>query len=159
MRASLPPEAGPRALGNRSILANPNSPTMKDIVNSKIKYRESYRPFAPVILPEHYDHYFHPTACNLEYMTAVVNAKKIAFDNCPAVVHTDGTSRVQLATPGSAIYCLLNEFYKISSIPVLLNTSFNLKGEPNVESPRDAIRTFYSSGLDYLVIWPFIISK
>ena len=152
-------EAGPRALGNRSILASPRSHSMKDIVNSKIKYRESYRPFAPVILPDFYDEYFYPTSCNLEYMTAVVKAKKIAFENCPAVVHIDGTSRVQLATPGSAVYSLLSEFYNTCSIPVLLNTSFNLKGEPNVESPRDAIRTFYSSGLDHLVIWPFILSK
>jgi carbamoyltransferase len=152
-------EAGPRALGNRSIIASPINPEMKDIVNSKIKYREKYRPFAPIVLSEHYDEYFEQTACNLDYMTAVVHAKTAAKQSCPAVVHTDNTSRVQIALKGVLIHNILECFYELTSVPVLLNTSFNLKGEPNVESPRDAIRTFYSSGLDHLVVWPYIISK
>ena len=152
-------EAGPRALGNRSIIASPTDPGMKDIVNSKIKYREQYRPFAPVILSKYYDYYFEPSACNLEYMTAVVPAKPLALEKCPAVVHIDGTARVQVASHDSFIAKLLIEFNRITDVPVLLNTSFNLKGEPNIESPRDAIRTFFSSGLDHLVIWPYILSK
>ena len=152
-------EAGPRALGNRSIIASPSDPIMKDIVNSKIKYREQYRPFAPVVLPKYYHDYFEPTSCNLDYMTAVVRAKPLAFEKCPAVVHIDGTARVQIASTDSFIYQLLSEFNRLTDLPILLNTSFNLKGEPNIESPRDAIRTFYSSGLDHVIIWPYILSK
>jgi len=152
-------EIGPRALGNRSIIASPCEKSMQDQVNKRIKYRESYRPFAPIVLKEHYDKYFENSACNLNYMTAVVKAKSLTAIKAPAIVHTDHSSRVQICDPSTAIYDILIEFNRLTDCPILLNTSFNLKGEPNVESPSDAIRTFFSSGLDYLIIGKQLISK
>ena len=117
---------------------------MKDIVNSKIKFRESYRPFAPVILEEKYLEYFEANSCNLNYMTSVVKAKSKAIAKAPAIVHFDKTSRVQICDKDTLLHSILVAFYQKTDCPILLNTSFNLKGEPNVESPKDAIRTFYS---------------
>lgn len=155
-------EFGPRALGHRSILADPRNFKMKDIVNTKIKFREKFRPFAPAILSEQVDKYFFITTPLLsQFMLATFRAKDIAKKSLPAVVHVDGTSRVQSVGknfPGR-FYQLIQEFYKRTSVPALLNTSFNVKGEPIVNSPQDAIRTFLNSGIDVLVLENYIVEK
>ena len=154
-------EFGPRALGARSILALPKFKEMKDIVNSKIKFRESFRPFAPVVRDVDFDTYFERGTGNYEFMNYVVKAKKITSILAPSIVHEDGTSRVQILKKGTnnRLYKLLGDLEKIIGVGILLNTSFNLKGEPIVETPSDAIRTFYSSGLDALIIEDYILKK
>ena len=153
-------EFGPRALGNRSILADPRKEEMKDRVNNSVKFREFWRPFAPSIMEEYYYEFFdvsHPSP----FMILTFKVKENQRRRIPAVVHVDGTSRPQSVNKevNQRYWNILNEFYRITGVPVLLNTSFNLKGEPIVNTPTDAIRTFYSSGLDYLVLEDFIIGK
>lgn len=154
-------EYGPRALGNRSIISSPCKKEMRDTVNRKIKYREEYRPFAPVVPKEFASIYFELEKGFYDHMSFCVKAKSITHDKAPAIVHADGTSRIQIVgkETNSFLYNLLLAFYKQSNVPILLNTSFNLRGEPIVETPRDAIRTFVASGLDYLIIDSFLISK
>ena len=154
-----PSECGPRALGARSILANPCLEGMKDVVNKKIKYREHYRPFAPVTLADHLHEYFNIVSADCSYMSFAVNAYERTRRLAPEIVHVDNTSRVQSVDASTPLGELLVAFNKLSNVPILLNTSFNLKGEPNVESPRDALRTFYSSGLDHLYIGKYLVSK
>jgi len=155
-------EFGPRALGHRSILADPRDQKMKDIVNSKIKFREEFRPFAPVVLAEHADKYFSITSDNLSpFMLGAFDAKLPAKKNSPATVHEDGTSRVQVVDknyPGK-YRKLLQAFFKKTGVPVLLNTSFNVKGEPIVNSPLDAYNTFKLSGIDILVLENYVLEK
>lgn len=155
-------EFGPRALGHRSILADPRNPKMKDIVNKKIKFREEFRPFAPVILAEHADKYFYISSNNLSpFMLGAFEAKLLAKKNSPATVHEDGTSRVQVVDknyPGK-YRKLLQAFFKKTGIPVILNTSFNVKGEPIVNTPEDAYKTFISSGIDILVLENYVLEK
>jgi carbamoyltransferase len=143
-------ESGPRALGNRSILFDPRHPRAKDIVNT-IKNREWYRPFAAMILEEDFDEYFETNGLTKsEFMTISFKCKKP--EAIPGVVHVDGSCRVQTVSKSIPhIYELLTEFKKITGCPVLLNTSFNLAGEPLVESVADAINTFDNSKLN--VIW------
>ena len=153
-------EFGDRALGNRSIIADPRDKLMKDKVNKLVKYREPFRPFAPAILYEELENYFvnpSPTPF-MEKVLHVIESKKKLI---PAVTHEDGTGRVQTVSIESnhKFYKLIYSFYKLTNIPILMNTSFNLKGEPIVCSPEDAIRTFFSSGLDLLYIENFCISK
>ncbi len=153
-------EFGPRALGNRSILADPRIAEMKDKVNNSVKYREWWRPFAPSILEEHYSEFF-KTGILSPFMILsfpVIESKKEVI---PAAVHVDGTARPQSVNKNTnqEYWEIINEFYKLTNVPVLLNTSFNLKGEPIVCSPFDAIRTFYTSGLDVLAIDKFLIRK
>lgn len=152
-------EIGPRALGSRSILALPNLASVKDLVNSKIKFRESYRPFAPVTISDEFPKYFTRHSINYDFMSATTTTTERARLDIPAVVHTDGTSRVQIADDSSPIGQVLHQLKRQGLPAVLLNTSFNLKGEPNVESPKDAIRTFYSSGLDCLYLEQLRVSK
>lgn len=154
-------ETGARALGNRSILADPRNKAMKDLLNKKIKYREEFRPFAPAILEEKAEEYFETQGIKIPYMNCVVYAKKNKKNKIPAVVHVDGTSRLQTVSKkmNPQFYRLIYEFGKITNIPVLINTSFNLKGQPIVETPRDAIMTFFGCGIDYLVLNSFLISK
>ena len=154
-------EIGARALGNRSILASPLTKEMQEIVNEKIKFREKFRPFAPIILFEEADKYFEANNKKHPFMSIVLKVKDKLINNIPAVVHIDKTARVQTIEKETnpKIYKLINEFKNITGIPVLLNTSFNLKGEPIVESPRDAIRTFYGSGMDILVLENVIVKK
>lgn len=156
-----PSEYGPRALGNRSIISSPCKVEMRDNVNRKIKYREEYRPFAPVITKEFADVYFDLGKGLYNHMSFCVKAKQITKEKAPAIVHADGTSRVQVVTVENNpfLYNLVLAFYKKSGVPILLNTSFNLRGEPIVETPRDAIRTFVASGLDYLVMGSLLITK
>lgn len=155
-------EFGQRALGNRSILADPRCEEMKDKINAAVKFRESYRPFAPAILSERTIDYFECSSDEyVPYMEKVFMFKKSVRNKVPAVVHIDGSGRLQTVDKkhNSMFYDLIMEFEKITKIPIILNTSFNLNGEPIVDSPEDAIRTFYSCGLDILYIGNIRISK
>jgi len=156
-------EFGPRALGHRSILADPRRAGMKDIVNARIKFREEFRPFAPVVLQRFAKKYFDITEDNLTpYMLGTFASKLIAKHQAPAVVHEDGTSRIQIVDaktyPGTYAR-VLEAFYQKTGVPILLNTSFNLKGEPIVNSPADALSTFKRSGLDILVLENYVVTK
>ena len=153
-------EFGERALGNRSILADPRDAAMKDRVNSAIKYRESFRPFAPSILAEAVADYFeHPQPVPFMEKALVVRADKRG--DVPAVVHVDGTGRLQTVERdvNPLYHALISEFRARTGVPIVMNTSFNLQGEPIVTSPKDAIRTFFSSGLDALVMGSYMIEK
>tara|TARA_B100001093_G_C26852469_1_gene1025759 strand:- start:1391 stop:3178 length:1788 start_codon:yes stop_codon:yes gene_type:complete len=160
-------EFGPRALGNRSILADPRRIETQEYVNIAIKFREEFRPFAPSILEEYADDYFELSQNNrfqnssYHYMLSLAKAKQRAIDEIPAVVHVDGTTRPQLVVRelNPNFHSLIEKFQKLSGVPALLNTSFNLRGEPIVNRPVDAMRTFLASGLDYLVIENFVIEK
>jgi len=149
-------ESGNRALGNRSILADPRNPDIKNIINSKIKLREDFRPFAPSVLEEHYKEYF-DTNQPSPYMSRIM---PVISDAIPGVTHVDGTARIQTVSKqqNPRYYDLINEFYCITGIPMLLNTSFNCQ-EPIVETPEDAISTFHKCGLDVLVIDNYIQRK
>lgn len=159
-------EWGPRALGARSILANPMLPDMQDIVNRKIKFREPFRPFAPAVLPEFAKEYFEmesPTS-NVDpeyFMLAVHPVRAEKKKLIPSVTHVDGTARVQLINQQTnpIFYQLVESFAALTGIPILVNTSFNLRGEPIVSSPADAIKTFEWSGMDYLVLGQYVIRK
>ena len=149
-------ESGNRALGNRSILADPRNPEIKDMINSLIKQREDFRPFAPTVLEEHYQEYF-DTNQPSPYMSRIM---PVTSDKIPGVTHVDGTARIQTVNreQNPRYYDLINEFYKITGIPMVLNTSFNCK-EPIVETPEDAINTFNRTKLDLLVINDYILRK
>jgi carbamoyltransferase len=158
-------EWGPRALGHRSILADPRRADMKDIVNTKIKFREPYRPFAPSILNEHVHEYFDAPGVERQYparfMLLVTDVKPSKRDIIPAVTHVDGTGRLQtVIRDGNArYYDLIQRFGEATGVPVLLNTSFNLRGEPIVNTPREAYSTFMQSGMDGLVLGNCFIQK
>ena len=154
-------EFGQRALGNRSILADPRLKHMKNKINSAIKFRESFRPFAPVIIDKYAKDYFIGENLNSKFMEKVYYFKKNKVSKVPAVVHVDNSGRIQTISNdfNKMFYDLIKEFCLLSKVPILLNTSFNLNNEPIVNSPKDAIRTFYTSGLDYLVIGNFILKK
>lgn len=153
-------EFGPRALGNRSILADPRSKKMKDTINSKVKFREEFRPFAPSILHQFGDEYFENYA-ESPYMERTLHFKKEVYDKVPAVVHEDGTGRLQSVKKewNKDYYNLIQEFYRLTGVPVLLNTSFNVMGKPIVHSVEDALSVFFTSGLDVLVIENILITK
>jgi carbamoyltransferase len=155
-------EFGPRALGNRSILADPRKKEMKDKINAKIKHREAFRPFAPAILKERAHEYFDiNTDQSYPFMSHVVKAKKDKEDQIQAVVHFDGTSRIQTVekTQNPRFYELLKTFEEKTSVPVLLNTSFNDNGEPIVNSPKDALQSFQNTNLDCLFIGDYFVEK
>ena len=151
-------EMGPRALGNRSILANPSDVEMRDRINEMIKFREQFRPFAPVVMEDQAQDFFKNVrnANEMLFTFDAVNAEKIA-----ACVHQDGSARVQTvnAHQNKRLYDLLSKFQEKSGVPVLINTSFNRRGEPMVHSPEDALRTFFGSGLDILVMGNFMVRK
>jgi len=155
-------EFGQRALGNRSILADPRKKENQILVNKAVKFRESFRPFAPAILSENVADYFE---CDKDekvyFMEKVYQFKKGQGEKVPAVAHDDNTGRVQTVErkTNPRFYNLIHSFKEITGIPIVLNTSFNLNGEPNVDSPEDAIRTFYSCGLDVLYLGNVRISK
>lgn len=141
------PEAGPRALGHRSILFDPRNPNAKDIVN-KIKKREWYRPFAGIVLQEYFEEYFETHGIKTSpFMTINFDAKQKTKQYVPGIIHVDGTCRIQTVTEGT-IYNLLNKFYKKTNCPMILNTSFNLAGEALVQTKKDAIYTLNNSSLD-----------
>jgi carbamoyltransferase len=152
-------EWGPRALGNRSILANPCIIDMKDKINSKIKRRESFRPFAPTILEEELNTYFIASGPS-QYMQHIVEVKNEWRDKFPAITHIDGTARVQTVKQSQnyLYYRLIKEFGKLSGHPMLLNTSFN-ENEPIVETPEQAYSCFKRTDMDILVLGNFILKK
>ena len=152
-------EWGPRALGNRSILADPRNPNIKDILNAKIKLRESFRPFAPAVLEEFSNKYF-DLDYSSPYMLNVVKAKQIAKDTVPSVVHVDNTCRVQTVSKidNFHFYNLISEFNKLTNVPIILNTSFN-ENEPIVLNPDHAFDCFRRTSMDCLVLENWIITR
>jgi carbamoyltransferase len=153
-------EAGPRALGQRSILADPRSVENRDKVNTVIKFREYWRPFCPSMTEESMARYFDKYTGSY-FMNVSFFANDRLKREAPAIVHVDGTCRAQMVSKGvlPLFHQLLSEFEIRTGVPVLLNTSFNVKGEPVVATVTDALRTFWSTGLDTLVVGPFIIRK
>ena len=153
-------EWGPRALGNRSILADPRDVSMKEKINSRVKFREEYRPFAPAILHEHGEEYFEDYQ-ETPYMERALRFRPDAREKVPAVYHEDGTGRLQTvkAEWNGAYHSLISEFYKLTGVPVILNTSFNIMGKPIVHSVEDALACFYTTGIDVLVIEDMVFLK
>ena len=152
-------EWGPRALGNRSILADARNPEIKDILNKKIKLRESFRPFAPAVLEEFANIYFDINYSS-PFMLNVVNGKKIAKESVPAVVHVDNTCRVQTVSKSDNyhFYNLISEFNKLTGVPIILNTSFN-ENEPIVLNPDHAFDCFRRTSMDCLVLENWVITR
>ena len=153
-----PCEFGSRALGHRSILANPTIMGMKDKINKTIKKREEFRPFAPMVIKDKQHIYFNVTD-DVPYMNQVVTVKDDFLDKLPAVTHVDGTARIQTVYNHTIMYNLLIEFEKVSGFPILLNTSFNIKDKTMVLTPKDAIDTFYNTDIDLLIINNYLIYK
>ncbi len=155
-------EFGERALGNRSILADPRIPEMKDKINSIIKYRESYRPFAPSVIQEKASKFFDvPDDFQCPYMEKVIPVKSEFRDKLPAITHVDGSARIHTVNKqdNENFYNILLEVGKLTNFPIVLNTSFNINGEPIVMSPNDALNTFFNSGLQYLILGNYLITK
>ena len=153
-------EFGPRALGNRSILTAPFPKEMKDILNSKVKFRESFRPFAPAILSEFASSYF-DIQQETPHMLIAANVKPDKISEIPAIVHVDNTARLQTVSSSDNLNFrkLIEAFHKETGCPVLLNTSFYVKGQPIVNSPLDAIKCFLSTEIDVLAIGDFVADK
>ena len=155
-------EFGQRALGNRSILANPKINNMKKILNEAVKYREGFRPFAPSIIEEKFINYFESREeTSIPFMEKIYYLKKQYRDKLNSICHKDGSCRVQTVSKknNSLFYRLLVEFEKKEKVPILINTSFNIKGEPIVDNIENAISTFYRSGLDVLIVGNYLIKK
>jgi len=156
-------EVGARALGARSILANPISKDARDLVNVNVKNREKWRPFCPSVLEESFNNYFvePDSVCNKEYMIIAFEVHKNLLSQIPSCIHIDNTARPQKVSKNNnpLYWNLLNELKLLQDHPIVLNTSFNVKGEPIVENPEQALRCFYSTGIDELFIGSFIIKK
>lgn len=153
-------EYGPRALGNRSILADPRQIEMKDKINQEVKFREDFRPFAPSILHEHADKYFEDYQ-ESPYMDKTLKIREEMREQVAAVCHVDGTGRLQTvkAEWNLRFYSLINSFYQQTQVPILLNTSFNIMGKPMVHTLEDAISVLLTTGLDSLVVNDYLICK
>lgn len=153
-------EFGPRALGNRSIIADPRRTDMKDILNSRVKFRESFRPFTPSVLAENVGDFFELDVPS-PFMLLAAYVKEGKAELVPAITHEDNTARIQTVTRdvNEPYYDLIKAFYKRTGIPLILETSFNVADEPIVETPFDAIRTFKSTDIDVLCLCDFIIKK
>lgn len=152
-------EFGPRALGNRSILADPRNPNARELLNVKIKRREPFRPFAPVILEEHVSEWFEkPT--NVPYMEKVLKIRESKHHQIPAVTHVDGSGRLQTLSErqNPKLFALISSFNVITGVPILLNTSFN-ENEPIVCSPKEAIATFLRTEMDVLVLQNYLLIR
>ena len=154
-------EFGPRALGNRSIVVDPRQAKNKDLVNAKVKFREAFRPFAPSVLVEYAQDYFEPSGVESPYMILAFDVIKDKQKVVPAVTHVDGTARIQTVSKGQnkRYWDLINEFYKLTGVPVILNTSFNRMGEPIVNTPQEAIDCLVGTGLDGVAIGDYLITK
>lgn len=155
-------EFGPRALGARSLLADARDNNMKDTINAKVKFREAFRPFAPAVLREHAHEYFDmPRDMDMPFMLLVPKVRPEKREAIPAVTHEDGTGRVQTVTEehNGRYYRLIRAFHRLTGVPVVINTSFNVRGEPIVCTPRDAYHTFVNTGIDALVMGDFILTK
>lgn len=153
-------EFGPRALGNRSILADPRDPGMPDKINMRVKFRESWRPFAPSVLADRNAEWFEP-AIESPYMLLALNVRPDRRESVPAITHVDGTARVQTVTEEAnpLYHRLIDCFAGLTGIPMVLNTSLNVRGEPIARTPTDAIRCFTESGLDVLLIDDMVMWK
>ena len=156
-----PSESGRRALGNRSILADPRSPKMKDTINEKVKHRQWFRPFAPSIIREEVKNWFEEDI-DSPYMSFVIQFKEEVRDKVPAVVHTDGSARLQTVTENDNkwYYNFIKKFGEKTGVPIVLNTSFN-DTEPIVETPEHAINCFLKTNIDYLYFYEYniLVSK
>ena len=155
-------EFGDRSLGCRSIIADPRFEKTKDLINASIKYREKYRPFAPSVIEEKADKFFEvKQGYKCKYMEKVIKVKAEFRKKLSAVTHYDGTGRLQTVSKKENLdfYNILSEFEKLSGYPILLNTSFNMNGEPVVNSPDDALNTFFNCKLKTMVIGNFLIKK
>jgi len=152
-------EFGPRALGGRSILADPRNPRAKDLLNAKIKRRESFRPFAPSILKEYVADYFEKVD-EVPFMEKVFPIRKEKREQIPAVTHVDGTGRLQTVMKNSSprYYALIDQFRKKTGVPILLNTSFN-ENEPIVNTPAEALDCFLRTEMDMLVLENCVIER
>lgn len=153
-------EFGPRALGHRSILADPSNPTMQDHVNLRVKHREDFRPFAPSALEESFQTYFETKHLD-PFMTTVIPVVEEYRAKLPAITHVDGTARLQTVSQKTnpLYHQLISELGERTGIPVVLNTSYNVRGEPMVCTPKDALRCFFTTGIDHLAIGSFIVDK
>ncbi|MBW1811932.1 MAG: carbamoyltransferase, partial [Deltaproteobacteria bacterium] len=153
-------EFGPRALGHRSILADPRSPASVERLNQGIKHREPFRPYAPMVLEQSAQLYFE-NARPSPFMVLVSEVRKDKHEQLPAITHIDGTARLQTVAPNeeSRLFDLLTEYESLTGFPVLLNTSFNRAGEPIVETPADALNMFLDTDLDCLAIEDFWVEK
>jgi carbamoyltransferase len=153
-------EFGPRALGARSILANPRNPEMKNILNAQVKLREEFRPFAPAVTEEAAADYFELKEFS-PFMLMIAPVRSERMTEIPCVTHVDGTARVQTVSLAHQplFHKLIKRFGEISGTPVLINTSFNVRGEPIVCTPADAMRCFLGTDIDFLAIGPFLVSK
>ena len=153
-------EFGPRALGSRSILADPRDPEMNAKVNNAVKFREWWRPFAPSLLAESAGEYLE-SATDSPFMVLTTQVRPEKRSIIPSVTHVDGSARPQTVERdvNPLYWRLISEFGRRTGVPVVMNTSFNLRGEPIVSSPTDAIRTFFSSGMDALIIGSFVVEK
>jgi carbamoyltransferase len=155
-------EFGPRALGNRSILADPRTAEMRDIVNVRVKLREEFRPFAPAVLAELSNDYFDMSGVGRSnFMEFVAPARELGAENAKAVIHIDGSARVQTVerVDNEPFWKVIEAFRRRTGIPIVLNTSFNVRGEPIVCTPEDAIRCFLSTNIDLLVIEGYMVTK
>ncbi|WP_454618912.1 carbamoyltransferase family protein [Bradyrhizobium cenepequi] len=155
-----PSEFGPRALGNRSLIADPRRAEMKDILNSRVKHRQAFRPFAPIVLAERMKEVFEGEE-DSPFMLIAKPVRPEWRDKIPAIVHVDGSARVQTVREATnpKLYRLLKEFEALTGVPVLINTSFNVKGEPIIETPEDAVNCFLTTGVDNLILHDTIVSK
>ncbi|MCK4606654.1 MAG: hypothetical protein KAU35_05085 [candidate division Zixibacteria bacterium] len=153
-------EFGPRALGFRSIVADPRNPQMKEKINSAVKFRESFRPFAPAVLKENAAEYF-DCESDSPYMLFNFTVRKNKRRLIPAVTHIDGSARIQTVarSDNPVFYDLIAEFNRLTGVPVLLNTSFNLRGHPIVSRPEDAMAIFCSSGIDFLLMSRYLVDR
>ena len=151
-------EFGARSLGNRSILANPTKPEIKDKVNKAIKKRESFRPFGPMVTKDS-QHLFFNVTDDVPYMNQVVQVKPEHREMLPAITHVDGSARIQTVYRNTVIYSLLKEFEKLSGYPILLNTSMNVKDKTMVLTPQNAVDLFFETDIDFMVIENYIIYK
>ena len=153
-------EFGPRALGNRSIVCDARRQDMKDVLNARIKHREPFRPFAPSVLDHRGADYFEGYYPN-PFMLLVLPIRPDKQDVIPAVTHVDGTGRLQSVLPDAnpLYHRLIAEFERRTGVPVVLNTSFNLRGEPIVHRPEEAVLDFLGTGMDALVLGPYVVEK
>jgi carbamoyltransferase len=153
-------EFGPRALGNRSILAAPGPASVKDLLNQRVKYREPFRPFAPSVVEGHCGEYF-DDATPSPFMLRVYNTRPTHVERLGAITHVDGTARVQTVNQAqNAEYLALIQAYgQRTGTHCVLNTSFNIRGEPIVNTPQDALKCFFTTDMDDLYLGPFAIEK
>jgi carbamoyltransferase len=155
-------EFGPRALGNRSILADPRTDEMRDAVNARVKLREEFRPFAPAAIAEFSNDYFDMSdVVRANFMEFVVPARPLGAEKAKAVVHVDGSARIQTVerSENEPFWKIIEAFRQRTGVPIVLNTSFNVRGEPIVCTPEDAIRCFLSTNIDLLVIESYVVAK